>query len=293
MNKELIMENSMRNKIFTIRGVQVIADKDLAELYEVSTKALNQAVKRNFNRFPSDFMFQLNKEEFENWRSQFVTSKSDLMGLRRPPFVFTEHGVTMLSAVLRSNTAVRISVEIIKAFIAMRKFIASNAQIFQRLGTVERKQIEYDKKFEHLFRAIEDKSIKPSKGIFFDGQIFDAYKFVSDLVRGAKISIILIDNYIDDSVLTLFSKRNKNVIVKIFTKEISKPLKLDLKKHNSQYPQIEIKEFSKSHDRFMIIDDKEIYHIGASLKDLGKKWFAFSKFDKESFQLTKKLEELI
>jgi len=171
----------------------------------------------------------------------------------------------------------------------MRKFISSNAQIFHRLDVVEKKQLEHDKKFDRIFDAIQSKGIKPEKGIFFDGQVFDAYKFVSDIIRIAGKSIILIDNYVDDSVLTLFSKRNKDVEVIMFTKEISKKLSLDLAKHNSQYPPIQVKEFKHSHDRFRIIDHKEVYHIGASLKDLGKKWFAFSKFDKEAFKLLNRL----
>jgi hypothetical protein len=175
------------------------------------------------------------------------------------------------------------------AFVAMRKFISSNAQIFHRLEFVERKQIEHDKKFDELFDAIQSREITPEKGIFFDGQVFDAYRFVSDIIRTANNSIILIDNYIDDSVLTLFSKRNDNVTVKIFTKKLSKQLALDLLKYNSQYPFVDVKEFDLSHDRFLIIDNNTVYHFGASLKDLGKKWFAFSKFDKEAFKLLDKL----
>jgi hypothetical protein len=171
----------------------------------------------------------------------------------------------------------------------MRKFIASNAKIFQRLSAVERKQLEHDKKFEELFDAIQSKDIKPDNGIFFDGQIFDAYKFVSDIVRSAEKSIVLVDNYIDDTVLTLFSKRNKNVQVVIYTSEISKQLLLDLNKYNAQYPPIEVKEFKLSHDRFLIIDNKDVYLIGASLKDLGKKWFAFAKLEKDTFSLLDKL----
>src|SRR3989344_7294016 len=170
----------------------------------------------------------------------------------------------MLSGVLKSDTAVRISIQIMTAFVAMRRFISSNAQIFQRLDNIEQKQIGYDKKFEQIFDAIESKELKPEKGIFFDGQIFDSYKFVSDIIRTATKSIILIDNYIDDSVLTLFSKRNNDVKVTVFTKEISKQLLLDLDKYNSQYPIIEVKEFKQSHDRFLIIDNKEVYNFGAS-----------------------------
>jgi len=292
-------------------------DSDLAELYEVETKQLNQAVKRNIERFPSRFMFQLTMPEYnslrsqivtlelgENLKSQNVTSKiKDSLrfhsgtlnkgrGMHRKylPYAFTEQGVSMLSSVLKSDIAVKVSIQIMDAFVSMRKFISKNAEIFRRLDTVEGKQIEYDKNFEKVFEAIENKEFVRKQGIFFEGQIFDAYNFVSDLIRSAKQSIVLIDNFVDDSVLTLFSKRKDGVVVIIYTKTITKQLRLDLNKHNSQYPMIKIKEFNKSHDRFMIIDNKEVYHIGASLKDLGKKWFAFSKFDKKAFGLLEKLD---
>ncbi len=288
MNKELINSNNeIRNKIYTLRGLQVMIDNDLAALYEVPTKALNQAVRRNIERFPKEFMFQLTDDE----KNELVTDCDHLQKLKyspQLPYAFTEQGVAMLSGVLKSDTAVRISIQIISTFVAMRRFISSNALIFQRLDIVERKQIEYDKRFEEVFDAIQSKDIKPEKGIFFDGQVFDAYTFVYDLVRSAKKSIVLVDNYIDDSVLTLFSKRSQNIKVTIFTKEVSKQLMLDLEKCNSQYPPVEIKKFKDSHDRFLIIDD-DVYHFGASLKDLGKKWFGFSKFDKEAFKLLEKL----
>ena len=288
-----VLLKDIENKIYVIRGHKVMLDSDLAGLYQVETKALNQAVKRNLARFPKEFMFQLTDSEHQSLRSQNVTLEKG-RGVHRKylPRVFTEQSVAMLSGILKSDTAVKISVQIMNAFVAMRKFIASNAQIFQRLDTVERKQIGYDEKFEQIFTAIESKDIKAEKGIFFEGQIFDAYKFISDIVRNAEKSIVLIDNYVDDTVLTLFSKRNKDVNVVIFTKEISKQLSLDLKKYNSQYPHINIKEFKNSHDRFIIIDDEEVYHFGASLKDLGKKWFAFSKFDKEAFKLLERLEQI-
>jgi len=288
-NPEMINTADIRNRIFTIRGVQVMLDRDLAKLYQVETKVLNQAVKRNKDRFPEDFMFQMTNEEFENWRSQFVTSKSDKMGLRRPPYVFSEQGVSMLSAVLKSKTAVYISLKIIRAFVKMRKFLSENASIFQRLDKIEHKQIEADTKFEQIFKAIEEKEINPKQGIFFDGQIFDAYKFVSDLFRSAKSSIQIIDNYIDDSVLTHLTKKEKNVSVTIYTKNLTKQLKLDIEKFNKQYNNISLVKFNKSHDRFVIIDQKSVYHFGASLKDLGKKWFAFSKFDKDAFSMIDKL----
>ncbi|MDD4352974.1 MAG: ORF6N domain-containing protein [Candidatus Nanoarchaeia archaeon] len=275
--------DKIKNRIYSLRGIQVMLDMDLAEFYKVKIKRLNEQVKRNIERFPDNFMFQITLEEYNILRSQFATLNNGRGQHKKYlPYAFTEQGVAMLSGVLKSNTAVKISIHIINAFVSMRRFISSNAQIFQRLDNIEIKQIEYDKKFEEVFDAIQSKEINPDKGIFFEGQIFDAYKFVSDLIRTAKESIIFVDNYIDDSVLTLFSKKDKNVKVIIFTKEVSKQLMLDLKKYNSQYSSIELKEFDKSHDRFMIIDNKEIYHFGASLKDLGKKWFAFSKFDKEA-----------
>jgi len=286
-NPLTLSADKIKSRIYTIRGMQVMLDTYLAELYNVKTKVLNQAVKRNSERFPENFMFQISQGEFDNLKSQIVTSRWG--GRRNLPYAFTEQGVAMLSGVLKSDTAIRISIQIMGAFIVMRRFISSNAQIFHRLDVVEKKQIEYDKQFDQIFDAIQSKDIEPEKGIFFDGQVFDAYKLISDIIRSANKSIILIDNYIDDSVLTLFSKRNKNVQATIFTKEVSKQLLLDLDKYNSQYPLIKVKEFNQSHDRFLIIDNKEVYHFGASLKDLGKKWFAFSKFDKEAFKLLDKL----
>ncbi len=287
MNKLTVFEESVKNNIYTIRNVQIMLDKDLAALYGVLTRDLNKAVKRNIKRFPQDFMFQLSKEEFESLMFHFGTSKRG--GTRKLPYAFTEHGIATLSGILNSPKAIEINIQIVRAFVSMRKFLASNAQLFQRLNIIEKKQIEYDLKIEEIFTAIQDKDIRPEKGIFFNGQIFDSYRFVSDVIRTANNSIILIDNYVDDSVLTVLNKRNKNVQVIIFTKEISKELLLDLTKHNLQYPKIEIQEFKDSHDRFLIIDNKIVYHLGASLKDLGKKWFAFSKFDKEAFKVMERL----
>jgi len=280
----------IQNKIHTIRGKQIMLDFDLAKLYEVQTRNLNKAIKRNINRFPIDFMFQLSLNEFKDLMFQFGTSSWG--GTRKLPFAFTEQGVATLSGVLRSEKAIKVHIEIMRAFVSMRKFITTNGQIFYRLENVENKQIEFqtqiDKQFEKVFSAIEDKDIKPSKGVFFNGTVFDSHKFVSDLIRSARKSIILIDNYIDDRVLILFSKRKKNVMVKIYTKVISKQLNLDLKKYNLQYDPIEIIKFEDSHDRFLIIDD-DVYHFGASLKDLGRKWFAFSKFEKDAFKIMDKL----
>ena len=197
------------------------------------------------------------------------------------PYVFTEQGVAMASAILRSDIAVKVSVEIMEAFVEMRRMLISNAALFHRLDKIELKQLEGERKFEDIFKALESDKLHSEKGIFYNGQVFDAYTFVSDIIRNAKTSIILLDNYVDDTVLTLLGKRNNNVTATIYTKNISNQLRLDLQRYNSQYPPIEIEIFSDAHDRFLIIDNTELYHIGASLKDLGKKWFAFSRMDIE------------
>ena len=288
MNELIVSEQNIQHHIFTIRGQQVMLDRDLAELYQVETKVLNQAVKRNIKRFPENFRFQLTKEELENLRSQFVTFKENL-NTKYLPYAFTEQGVSMLSAVLKSDVAIEVSIKIIEAFVAMRRLIVSNTLIYERFERIEQRLSKHDENFDILFKALEDKSLEPKQGIFFDGQIFDAYEFVAGLVKSAKRSIILIDNYIDESVLTLFSK-NQNVDVTIYTKSISKQLQLDLQKYNAQYRPITIKLFKEAHDRFMIIDESELYHIGASLKDLGKKWFAFSRMDMGSLEMLGRLE---
>jgi hypothetical protein len=286
---DLIIPEVIRSKIHTIRGVQVMLDRDLAVFYGVKAIRLREQVKRNIKRFPSDFMFQLTEEEVDVMVSQnAIPSKQHLGGSL--PFVFTEQGVANISSVLTSERAIEVNILIMRAFVTMRRFISSNAHIFQRLDTLEIKQLETDKKIDHVLNAIESKEIQPKQGVFFDGQIFDAYNFVTDLIRTARKSIIIIDNYIDDTVLTHLTKRNDGVDVTIFTKTISKQLALDLKKFNSQYPAIEIRKFKNSHDRFMIIDDKTVYHFGASLKDLGKKWFAFSKMDFEAVEMLTRLE---
>ncbi|MGE4418446.1 MAG: ORF6N domain-containing protein [Sulfurimonas sp.] len=276
------------SKIYTIRGVQVMLDRDLARLYKVENRVLNQAVKRNIERFPLEFMFQLTKEEFENWKSQIVISNSDKMGLRKIPYVFTEQGVSMLSAVLKSDTAIQTSIKIINSFVQMRKFLLDNASIFQRFDKIEQQLLLYDNNFIKIFKAIESKQLKPTQGIFYDRQIYDAYIFASDLIKTAKEEIILIDNYIDDTVLTLFSKV-PNIQVTIYTNSVSKQLKLDYEKYSKQYSNITLKTFKNSHDRFLILDKKEIFHLGASLKDLGKKWFAFSKINIDVDDLLSKL----
>jgi len=290
MNELVIDNQTIQTKIYTIRDEQVMVDEDLAVLYGVESKRLNEQVKRNIARFPEKFRFQLTEDEYENLRSQIATLKSQRGKHRKYlPYVFTEQGVSMLSAVLRSQTAIEVSIKIIDSFVQMRKFISSNADMFGRFERIEQRLSLHDEKFNKLFNAIEEKSTPQKQHIFYNGQIFDAYLFVSDIIKSAKNSIQLIDNYVDESTLVLFTKRDVNVSMTIYTKTISKQLQLDLKKHNEQYAIIEIKKFNLSHDRFLIIDEKEVYHFGASLKDLGKKWFAVSKMDINSLEVIKKL----
>ena len=288
-----INDQTIQDKIYTVRGVQVMLDEDLALLYGVESKRLNEQVKRNIERFPEKFRFQLTEDEVKNLRSQIATlSLEKGWGTHRKylPYVFTEQGVSMLSAVLRSKIAIEMSIKIIDTFVNMRKFISSNANIFSRFERVEQRLSLHDDKFNKIFDAIEEKETPQKQHIFYNGQIFDAYLFVSDIIKSANISIKLIDNYIDESTLVLFTKRDIKVNMSIYTKTITKQLQLDLKKYNAQYENIEIKKFDLSHDRFLIIDEKEIYHFGASLKDLGKKWFAVSKMDINSFEMMGKLK---
>jgi hypothetical protein len=274
----IIIDAEIQNKIYTIRGLQVMLDRDLSELYMVETKRINEQVKRNIERFDDDFMFQLTKEEFETWKSQNEISNSMKMSLRKSPFVFTEQGVYMLATVLKSKNAVETTKQIMRTFTSMKKFLLNNASIFQRFETIEQRLIVHDKRLNRVFKAIESKDITPTQGIFYDGQIFDAYIFVNDLLKKANKEVVLIDNYIDDTILVLFSKY-KNLQFTIITQKISKQLKLDIDKYNKQYSNLTLKTSNKYHDRFLLIDNKEVYHIGASLKDLGKRVFAFSKID--------------
>ena len=231
-----------------------------------------------------------------SWKSQIATSNKIKMGLRKTPLAFTEQGVSMLSAVLKSKVAIRTSIQIITAFVRMRKVIIENSDIKHRLSYLEEKQvssnirqIEADNKIDAILDAIQEQDIKPKQGIFYDEQVFDAYVFVADLIKSAKKSIVLIDNYVDESVLQLFTKRKEIVAVTIYTKNLSTILKQDLEKYNAQYPKIEMVKFTKSHDRFLIIDEITVYHFGASLKDLGKRWFAFSKMDIEAMEMITKI----
>ncbi len=277
MNEIILNENDIANKIYTIRSKQVMLDRDLAQLYGVETRVINQAVKRNIERFDEeDFVFRLTKEELENWKSQNVITNSIKMGLRKPPLAFTEQGVYMLATVLKSKTAILVTKQIMKTFVKMRQFLINNASIFQRFENIEYKLSLHDKQLEEIFNSLKQNKL-PIQGIFFEGQIWDAYEFINKLLKSAKKEVILIDNYIDDNVLILFSKYPK-LNFTIITKSISKQLKLDIDKYNSQYKNLKVKTSNKYHDRFLIIDNTT-YHIGASLKDLGKKVFAFSKIN--------------
>ena len=286
---EIVKGIDIKDRIFTIRGKQVILDKDLAEFYGVAARRLREQVKRNSDRFPEDFMFQLNDHEVNLLVSQFATPSKSYFG-GTLPYVFTEHGVAAVSSVLRSKKASEVSIKIVRAFISMRHFIQNNADVFRRLDSLEVKQIKTDEKIGKVLSALESKQLQPKQGVFFEGQVFEAYKLVSDVVRSAKKSIVLIDNYVDDTVLTLFSKRKKGVTLKILTKNPNKKIVLDVKKFNGQFPPSEMVKFDSSHDRFMIIDGKDLYHFGASLKDLGKKWFAFSKMDVEIADMITKIQ---
>ena len=263
-------------RIIKIREQYVILDRDLAKLYGVETKRINEQVKRNIERFPDAFRFQLTDDELRELvavcdRFAILKHSSSL------PYAFTEEGVAMLSTVLRSKTAIQVSIHIMQSFVAMRRYLFNNAGIIQRISRIEIRQNETDRRIDEIFSKFQDKTI-PVEGIFYDGQIFDAYIFVTDLVRSARRSVVLIDNYVDESVLLMFSKRASGVSAEIRTGRLSSQLQLDVVKYNSQYEPIVIVKTQNIHDRFLIVDD-DVYHIGASLKDLGKKLFAFSKMN--------------
>lgn len=267
--------------IYQVRGYQVMLDSDLARLYGVDTRRLNEQVKRNLERFPEDFMFQLSKEEVQNLMSQFATSSWG--GTRKQPYAFTENGVAMLSSVLRSKTAIEVNIRIMRAFSAMRGFMMSNARVFQRLETLEhhhlllqQHQSDTDKKIEEVLNRLDSGDSRPVEGFFFEGQIFDAYALISDLIRMARTRIVLIDNYVDDRVLKVLTKRAEGVSATIYTDPRHSQISNDLRRHNAQYPRIDVKHCSNVHDRFLIIDDA-VYLIGGSIKDLGKKIVAFSR----------------
>ena len=278
---ELTTVEEIQGMIYTIRGKQVMLDSDVAGLYETETKKINQAVKRNIKRFPEDFCFQLTESELENLRSQFVTSSlenNNYGGRRYLPYVFTEQGIAMLSGLLNSDRAIKMSIKIIEAFIAMRNFLRSNGQVFERLTSVEYKLLEHDEKFDLIFDKLQEKKIE-SQRIFFDGQIYDAYNLIIEIIKKAENKISIIDNYIDDSILEMLSKKKDNVEVVILTSNKSNIKNIDIQKFNKQYPTLKVAKTDKFHDRFIILDEKEMYHLGASIKDPGKKCFGINKIE--------------
>lgn len=275
----------IKSMIYVIRNKQVMLDSDLAMLYQVETRVFNQAVKRNIARFPDSFRFQISKDEYEALRSQIVTSKEEDAngnkkgGRRYLPYVFTEQGIAMLSAVLRSDVAIQVSINIMNAFVEMRRFIANNALLFDRISSIELKQLEYqkqtDEKLEQIFEYISEHEEAGQK-VFFDGQIYDAFSLIVSLIQKAEKEITLIDGYVDVGTLNLLSKKKENVSVTIYTQKRTRLTKKDVENFNAQYPALEVKYTKVFHDRFLILDRGTAYHVGASLKDAGKKCFGIN-----------------
>lgn len=284
-NPALYEITHIKNLIHTIRGMQIMLDSDVAMLYHYETKKINQTVKRNIERFPENFCFQLSELEFENLRSQIVTASSEMQitkfrNKKYLPYAFTEQGISMLSGLLKNKIAVQVSINIMNAFVEMRQFLSLNGHIFDRLTNLEYKLLEHDKKFDEVFNELQkNKKTEFKQKIFFQGQIYDAYDLVIELIKSAQNDILIIDNYIDDSILKMLSKKLPNVKVSILTSFNCNIIKLDIEKFNQEYPTLKIVKTSKFHDRFMVIDHAQLYHIGASLKDLGKKCFAISKIE--------------
>ena len=281
-----ISNEEIKHLIYTIRGKQVMLDSDVAMLYHYETKKINQTVKRNINRFPERFCFKLTEEELETMWSQIVTtSKSEVNKYRSKkylPYVFTEQGIAMLSGLLKNEIAVQVSIKIMDAFVEMRKYINLNKYLFEKVITIESKMdkkfTEYDKKFDEVFDQLQhEENIKQK--VFFEGQIYDAYSLLIDIIKKAYKKILIIDNYTDDSILKMLTKKNKNVEVVILTSDKSNIEKIDIQKFNKEYPILKIAKTNKFHDRFIIIDNREMYHLGASIKDLGKKCFGINKIE--------------
>ena len=291
-NKLLIQNelssDEIKNLIYTIRGKQVMLDSDVGKLYHYETKRINETVKRNIERFPIDFCFQLTSTEYNSLKSQYATS-NNRGGKQKLPYVFTEKGILMLSGLLKNEIAIEISIRIVEAFVEMRKFIYANGQLFERLTNVEFKLLEHDKKFNQIFNQLQQEENIKQK-IFFEGQIYDAYSIIIDIIKKANKKILIIDNYIDDSILKMLSKKKNNVEVVILTSKNSNIQNIDIQKFNKEYPKLKIARTDRFHDRFILIDNKEMYHLGASIKDLGKKCFGINKI--EDLEIIKKFIEL-
>lgn len=284
-NENLIIKDDrsneeIKNLIYTIRGKQVMLDSDVARLFNYATKDLNRNVKNNIERFPEYYCFQLTEEEYKSLRCKIFTLNENGRGQHRKylPYVFTEYGITMLAGLLKSDIAVNVSIKIVNTFIEMRKFLIQNGQIFERLTNIEYKLLEHDKKFNEVFNQLQvEENIKQK--IFFEGQIYDAYSLIIDIIKKANKKILIIDNYIDDSVLKMLTKKNNNVEVVILTSDKSNIQQIDIQKFNKEYPILKVAKTNKFHDRFIIIDNEEMYHLGASIKDLGKKCFGINKIE--------------
>ena len=285
MEENKISNEEIKNLIYTIRGKQVMLDSDVAMLYHYQTKRINETVNRNKERFPENFCFQLTEEEVKNLKKQYTilnliqennwsqiatsskNENSKHRGKKYIPYVFTEQGIAMLSGLLKNDIAIQVSINIMNAFVEMRKFLMLNGQIFDRLTNVEYKLQEHDKKFDEVFNQFQlEENIK--QRIFFDGQIYDAYSLIIDIIKKANKKILIIDNYIDDSVLKMIAKKKKNVEVVILTSVKSTIQNIDIQKFNKEYPILKVTKTNKFHDRFIVIDSKEMYHLGASIKDL-------------------------
>ena len=283
--KQLICQEKFLNKdikdlIYTIRGMQVMLDSDVANLFKYTTKNINKSVKNNAERFPEYYCFQLTTKEYNS----LMTRRYNIIKIGRSntrkylPYVFTEYGITMLAALLKSEVAVNISIKIVNTFMQMRKNFSENNQVFERLTSLEYKLLEQEKKINNILGELKfEENIKQK--IFFKGQIYDAYSIIIDIIKSANKKILIIDNYIDDNVLKMLSKKKKDVEVTILTSIKSNIEKLDIKKFNKEYPILKLEKTNKFHDRFIIVDNKEMYHLGASIKDLGKKCFGINKIE--------------
>ena len=280
---------NLKSFIHVVRGQQVMLDSDLASLYEVETGASNRAAKRNENRFPEDFRFQLTHEETENLKCQFGTSSllndEGHGGRRKLPYAYTEQGIAMLSGVLRSDAAVQASINIMRAFVEMRRFIASNALLFERMNSLELKQLAFqkstDERFGQVFRLLEGE-IEPTQKVFFDGQIFDAFSFIAELVQKAQFEIILVDSYVDVNTLNILAKKQPDTTVVVYTLDNARLSDGDIALFNAQYPELIARRTKAFHDRFLILDRSMAYHLGASVKDAGKRSFAINKLEDET-----------
>ena len=285
---ELKIVESIRDHVYMLRGEQVMIDSDLADIYGYELKAMNQQVRRNIDRFPEDFMFQMTRDEVDLVKSQFVTSRENTFfsgqggGRRKLPYAFTEQGIYMLATVLKGELATKQSIFIMRAFKEMRHFIANNALMFEKIKSIELKQLEYqkdaDEKFGRIFEYMANHE-EDNQKIFYDGQIFDAFSFLADIIGHAKKEIILIDGYIDVITLNILAKKNAGVNVFAYTLPSTRITAQDINNFNAQYPMLTVKKTIAFHDRFLIIDGVEGYHIGASLKDAGKKCFGMNKIE--------------